>query len=84
MESVESTNFKVEKDPVKTVIAASMVGTAIEFFDFYAYGTAAAAYFPKIFFPAMTPLIATMPLLPAQSVPLSSVTLVIRWGVRRP
>ena len=60
MESVESTNFKVEKDPVKTVIAASMVGTAIEFFDFYAYGTAAAAYFPKIFFPAMTPLIATM------------------------
>ena len=45
---------------MKTVIAASMVGTAIEFFDFYAYGTAAAAYFPKIFFPAMTPLIATM------------------------
>ena len=32
------------RDSVKTVIAASMVGTAIEFYDFYAYGTAAANY----------------------------------------
>ena len=38
------------RDSVKTVIAASMVGTAIEFYDFYAYGTAAASYFPKVFF----------------------------------
>lgn len=37
-------------DSVGTVIAASMVGTAIEFYDFYAYGTASANYFPKIFF----------------------------------
>ena len=37
-------------DSVKTVIAASMVGTAIEFYDFYAYGTAAANYFPHLFF----------------------------------
>ena len=29
-----------------------MVGTAIEFYDFYAYGTAAANYFPHIFFSA--------------------------------
>ena len=38
------------RDSVRTVIAASMVGTAIEFYDFYAYGTAAANYFPKVFF----------------------------------
>ena len=38
------------RDSVKTVIAASMIGTAIEFYDFYAYGTAAANYFPKVFF----------------------------------
>ena len=38
------------RDSVKTVIAASMVGTAIEFYDFYAYGTAAANYFPHLFF----------------------------------
>ncbi len=35
---------------VKTVITASMAGTAIEFYDFYAYGTAAANYFPTVFF----------------------------------
>ena len=38
------------RDSVKTVIAASMLGTAIECYDFYAYGTAAANYFPKVFF----------------------------------
>ena len=38
------------RDSVKTVIAASMIGTTIEFYDFYAYGTAAANYFPKVFF----------------------------------
>lgn len=53
-------NEKPERDPVKTVILASMMGTAIEFFDFYAYGTASAAYFPKVFFPQMTPLLATL------------------------
>ena len=51
---------KLQRDPVKTVILASMMGTAIEFFDFYAYGTASAAYFPKVFFPQMTPLLATL------------------------
>ena len=50
----------VAKSSVKTVILASMIGTAVEFFDFYAYGTAAAAYFPKVFFPQMTPLLATV------------------------
>ena len=53
-------NAKLERDPVKTVILASMMGTAIEFFDFYAYGTASAAYFPKVFFPQMTPVLATL------------------------
>ncbi len=53
-------NAKLERDPVKAVILASMMGTAIEFFDFYAYGTASAAYFPKVFFPQMTPLLATL------------------------
>lgn len=40
----------LSRDPVKTVVFASMIGTAIEFYDFYAYGTAAAAYFPQVFF----------------------------------
>ena len=33
------------------VIAASLVGTTIEFYDFYVYATAAALVFPKLFFP---------------------------------
>lgn len=50
----------LKRDPVRTVVFASMIGTAIEFFDFYAYGTAAAAYFPKVFFPEVTTTIATL------------------------
>lgn len=38
------------RSSVGTIIAASMVGTTIEFYDFYAYGTAAANYFPRVFF----------------------------------
>lgn len=59
-ERMMNTDEKLQRDPVKTVILASMMGTAIEFFDFYAYGTASAAYFPKVFFPQMTPLLATL------------------------
>ena len=47
MSAVEAAAGKAQamvRDSVKTVIAASMVGTAIEFYDFYAYGTAAANY----------------------------------------
>lgn len=53
MSAVEAAAGKAQamvRDSVKTVIAASMAGTAIEFYDFYAYGTAAANYFPKVFF----------------------------------
>jgi metabolite-proton symporter len=34
------------------VLTASLVGTTIEFFDFYIYGTAAVLVFPLLFFPA--------------------------------
>ncbi|WEV63940.1 MFS transporter [Bifidobacterium sp. ESL0732] len=34
------------------VIAASLVGTTIEFYDFYVYATAAVLVFPKLFFPS--------------------------------
>lgn len=55
-----TTRPKFKRDPVKTVILASMMGTSIEFFDFYAYGTASATYFPRVFFPQMTPVLATI------------------------
>lgn len=43
------------------VLFASLVGTTIEFFDFYIYATAAVLIFPHLFFPASTdPMTATI------------------------
>lgn len=42
------------------VVAATMIGSAIEGFDFVAYGTAAALVFHKIFFPNFAPLAGTL------------------------
>ena len=44
----------------RQVLFASLVGTTIEFFDFYIYGTAAVLVFPKLFFPASDPATATL------------------------
>jgi metabolite-proton symporter len=38
--------------PRSRIVIASMVGTSIEFFDFYIYATAAVLVFPRLFFPA--------------------------------
>ncbi|CAX61913.1 MULTISPECIES: MFS transporter [Erwinia] len=42
------------------VMVASLVGTAIEFFDFYIYATAAVIVFPHIFFPQGDATVATL------------------------
>jgi metabolite-proton symporter len=42
------------------VLFASMIGTTIEFFDFYIYATAAVLVFPKLFFPTSDPAAATL------------------------
>lgn len=42
------------------VLFASLVGTTIEFFDFYIYATAAVLVFPHLFFPATDPTSATL------------------------
>ena len=42
------------------VLFASLIGTTIEFFDFYIYATAAVIVFPKLFFPQSDPTTATL------------------------
>ncbi len=42
------------------VLFASLIGTMIEFFDFYIYATAAVLVFPRLFFPAFDPASATL------------------------
>lgn len=44
----------------RRVLLASLAGTAIEFFDFYIYATAAVLVFPQLFFPNADPTTATL------------------------
>ena len=46
--------------PVYRVLLASLIGTTIEFFDFYIYATAAVLVFPTLFFPRHDPATATL------------------------
>lgn len=78
------------------VLVASLIGTAIEFFDFYIYATAAVIVFPHIFFPQGHPTAATLQSLATFAIafvarPIGSAVLVIlaialgvkrRWSLR--
>lgn len=49
--TLENTQETAPVNSRNKVVVASLIGTAIEFFDFYIYATAAVIVFPHIFFP---------------------------------
>lgn len=51
---------KRKRNSPAQVLFASLIGTTIEFFDFYIYATAAVIVFPKLFFPAADVTAATL------------------------
>ena len=53
-------NITANANPAGRILLASLVGTTIEFFDFYIYATAAVLVFPQLFFPQTDPTSATL------------------------
>ena len=60
--STQAAGSAVEPTPedLRRVMLASFVGTAIEWYDFFLYGTAAAIVFGRLFFPNADPLVGTL------------------------
>ncbi|WP_329793608.1 MFS transporter [Lentzea sp. DG1S-22] len=49
-----------EQKTLRRLMAAGLVGSSLEWYDFFIYATAAALVFPKLFFPEATPLVALL------------------------
>src|SRR3954447_10496770 len=50
----------VPPSSIRKVIVASVIGTSLEWYDFFLYGTAAALVFNQLFFPSFEPLAGTL------------------------
>lgn len=48
------------RTPIARVVTASLIGTTIEWYDFFLYGSAAALVFNTLFFPAADPVTGTL------------------------
>jgi metabolite-proton symporter len=49
-----------DRSQLRRAVVASAVGTAVEWYDFFLYGVAAALVFPRTFFPASDPYTGTL------------------------
>lgn len=56
----DTTRGETRRNSPGQVLFASLIGTTIEFFDFYIYATAAVLVFPHLFFPTADPASATL------------------------
>ena len=45
---------------IRRVLVSSVIGTAIEWYDFFLYATASALVFAKLFFPTFDPVVGTI------------------------
>ena len=57
MGTTEQPNPPSERRALLEAVIASTVGTTIEWYDFFLYGTAAALVFPRLFFPEFDPFV---------------------------
>jgi metabolite-proton symporter len=57
---LRDSSSRPEKQAAHRILFASLIGTTIEFFDFYIYATAAVLVFPTLFFPKQDPATATL------------------------
>src|SRR5438552_3601014 len=60
MVSEATSPAEVTPSMLRRVAAATAIGTAVEWYDFFIYGTAAALVFNKLFFPQFEPLAGTL------------------------
>jgi metabolite-proton symporter len=57
---VSTTASPSRQGSIRSVAFASFIGTTIEWYDFFLYGTAAALVFNRLFFPTIDPLMGTL------------------------
>ncbi|MFJ4968305.1 MFS transporter [Streptomyces sp. NPDC088755] len=60
MGSPNSTSPQPAGGKIGRIVAAGLVGTTIEWYDFFLYGSAAALVFNTLFFPSSDPLVGTL------------------------
>src|SRR3954453_19137946 len=60
MEEKPMSNDAPAPSGIRRIIVASLIGTSLEWYDFFIYGTAAALVFNKLFFPTFSPLTGTL------------------------
>ena len=60
MDAASPITPEAERGQIRTALAASAIGTSIEWYDFFLYGTMAALVFPDLFFPEVSQYAGTL------------------------